>query len=94
MASVMASVVLVPVMGALFARPRRTAGFWSALGGLAGLVAFYSLLFNLGVYDPDEQAYVWRVAGLELWPDYAVLCALPASLAGFILGHLFGSDER
>jgi len=94
MASVMASVVLVPVMGAIFARPRRAAGFWGALTGLAGLIVFYVLLFTQGVKDPEEEIYVWRVAGIELWQSYAVLCALPASLAGFTLGNLLGRRER
>jgi len=94
MASVMASVVLVPVMGAIFSRPRRAAGLWGALGGLAGLVAFYSLLFKQGIKDPVEETYVWRIGGVELWQDYAALCALPVSLLGFTLGNLFGRRER
>ncbi|MCC6492553.1 MAG: sodium:solute symporter family protein [Pirellulales bacterium] len=93
MASVMASVVLVPVMAAIFARPRRAAGFWGAVGGLAGLAGFYALLFTQGMKDPHEETYIWRVGGIELWQDYAVLCALPASLGGFVLGHWLEGGE-
>jgi Na+/proline symporter len=94
MASVMASVVLVPTMGALFWRPRPAAGFWGALAGLAGIIAFYTLLYWQGAEDVVEETHVWRIAGFELWEDYAVLCALPISLIGFTLGHLLGRHER
>lgn len=92
MASVMASAVFVPVMGALFAKPRAAAGFWGAVAGLGGLVAFYALLFVNGRYDDGLESYVWQLGPLELWQDYAVLCALPVSLAGFTLGNLFGEE--
>lgn len=92
MASVMASAVFVPVMGALFFRPRPAAGFAGAVAGLAGLVAFYGLLFVNGRYDDGAETYVWRLGQLELWQDYAVLCALPVSLAGFMLGNAFGKE--
>jgi Na+/proline symporter len=94
MASVMASAVFVPVMGALFAKPRAAAGFWGAATGLGGLTAFYVLLFTQGSFDLDAETYVWRIDGVELWQDYAVLCALPISLLGYALGNLFGEDER
>ncbi|MBA3481360.1 MAG: sodium:solute symporter family protein [Pirellulales bacterium] len=94
MASVMASAVFVPVMGALFAKPRAAAGFWGAVAGLGGLTAFYALLFSQGTFDADAETHVWRIDGIELWQDYAVLCALPISLWGYALGNLFGEDER
>jgi SSS family solute:Na+ symporter len=94
MASVMAAVVLVPVLGALFARPRRAAGFWGAAGGLAGVTLFYVLLYKLGVKDPEEEVYVWRIAGVEIWQDYAVLCSIPVSAAAFLCGHLVGGRDQ
>jgi SSS family solute:Na+ symporter len=94
MASVMAATVLVPVMGALFFRPRRAAGFCGAVAGLGGLAAFYVWLFNWGAYDVGAETYVWRGGGVEIWQDYAVLCALPISLTGFGAGHLYGRRER
>jgi solute:Na+ symporter, SSS family len=93
MASVMAAVVWVPVMGAIFFRPRRLAGFLGALGGLFGIVTFYGVLLKFGSEDLVEKTYVLRVAGVEIWQDYAVLCALPVSLAAFIVGHLLGDRQ-
>ena len=92
MSGIMASVVLVPMMGAFFSRPKPAAGLGGVIGGFAGLIAFYSILFTLGAYDDSEETYVWRIGGVELWQDYAVLCALPVSLAGFIAGNLFGKE--
>jgi SSS family solute:Na+ symporter len=94
MASVMAAVVLVPVLGALFWRPRALAGFWGAAGGLGGVCAFYALLFTQGIKDPAEETFVWRIGGAEIWQDYAVLCAVPISMAAFLCGHAFGGRER
>jgi solute:Na+ symporter, SSS family len=93
MAGIMASVVLVPVMAALFFQPRRSAGLWGAAGGFAGLVAFYGLLFSFGAYDLSEETYVWRIGGVEIWQDYAVLCALPISTAAFLAGHALGGND-
>ncbi|HEX6963467.1 MAG TPA: sodium:solute symporter family protein [Lacipirellula sp.] len=94
MASVMAAVVCVPVLAAIFGRPRQAAGFWGATGGLVGIVAFYALLVSLGEWDMDEQTYVWRIGDIEIWSDYAVICTLPVSLAAFVLGHFLGGRRR
>jgi SSS family solute:Na+ symporter len=90
MASVMASVLLVPVMGALFGRPRRAAGLCGALAGLVGVIAFYGLLFTFGSYDKADETFIWRRGGVEIWQDYASLFAIPVSLAGYWLGNLMG----
>ena len=89
---IMASVVLVPMMGAFFSRPKPAAGLGGAIGGFVGLIAFYGLLFSQGRFDEAEQTFVWRFGGVELWQDYAVLCALPISLAGFVAGNLWGRE--
>jgi SSS family solute:Na+ symporter len=94
MASIMAAVLFVPMMAALFARPRPAAGLGGAVAGLVGLVTFYTLLFAFGRYDDQNETYIWRIGGVELWQDYAVLCALPVSLAGFLLGNRLGSSAR
>jgi solute:Na+ symporter, SSS family len=94
MTSVMTAVVLVPVLGALFTRPRPAAGFCAAAAGLAGLVVFYLLVFTQGTRDELHEKHVWLVAGIELWQDYAVLCALPLSLAAFVLGNRLGGPKR
>ncbi|BBO34840.1 sodium:solute symporter family protein [Lacipirellula parvula] len=92
MSGIMASVVLVPVMGAFFSRPKPAAGLGGAIGGFIGLIAFYALLYARGEFDDGEKTFVWRIAGAEIWQDYAVLCALPVSLAGFIAGNRFGKE--
>lgn len=90
MASILAAVLLVPIMAALFGRPRRAAGLFGAVAGLVGLVAFYGLLLTFGRYSEADETYVWRIGVVEVWQDYAVLCALPVSLAGFLIGNRYG----
>jgi SSS family solute:Na+ symporter len=93
MASIMASVLLVPVMAALFGRPRHVAGLWGAIAGFAGLATFYGLLFGLGEYSAKDETFIWRLGPVEVWQDYAVLCALPVSLIGFLLGQFVGRRQ-
>ncbi len=88
LAGTLASVVFVPAMGALFGRPRRRSGLFSAGAGLAGLVLFHVAVATFGVQDPEAESWVWRVGGVELWREYAVLFALPASALGWLLGQL------
>lgn len=90
MASVMAAVLLVPLLGAIFARPRPAAGLCGAVAGLVALVAFYTSLISLGRYSETDEAYVWQIGNVEIWQDYAVLCTLPVSLVGYYLGNFFG----
>lgn len=90
MTSVMSAVVLVPVMGALFWRPRPAAGLWGAIAGAIGLIAFYFLVFTLGTKDVVHENYVWTIGSMEIWQDYAALCSIPISLVGFLLGQRFG----
>jgi SSS family solute:Na+ symporter len=94
LASVMVCVLLVPLMGALFGRPRRAAGLAAAVAGFAGLIAFYALLFTRGQYMPEDEVYMWRVGGFEVWQDYAVICVLPFSLTGYAAGNLMGRRGR
>jgi SSS family solute:Na+ symporter len=93
MTSVMTSVVLVPVMAALFLRPRPAAGLWSAVAGFVGLIAFYGSLHAFGDYNVDHEAQVLTFGSVEIWQDYAALCALPVSLVGYFLGQYFGSSK-
>jgi SSS family solute:Na+ symporter len=92
LASIMACVLLVPLMAALFARPRPLAGLAGAVAGFAGLATFYGLLLGLGEYDAASETLVWRIGLLEVWQDYAVFCALPVSLGGFLVGQLVGRN--
>jgi solute:Na+ symporter, SSS family len=91
MASIMTSVLLVPVMGALFAQPRRQAGLASAVAGFTAIIVFYALIHHFGTYVDEHETIVWKVGSIELWQDYASLCSLPASLAGFIIGNTWGN---
>ncbi len=88
MASVLVAVVFVPVMGALFGAPARRSGLLAASFGLVALCAYYALIYTRGAFDPDEDTWVWRVGSLELWREYAVLVALPASGMGYLAGRL------
>lgn len=87
LAGTLASVVFVPAMGALFGRPRRRSGLLSAGAGLAGLVLFHVAIALFGVEDADAESWVWRIGGVELWREYAVLFALPASALGYLAGQ-------
>lgn len=90
MASILAGTVLVPVMAALFARPRRAAGFLGCLFGLGGIIAFYAIVITQGEFDGDEEAYVLRLGNVEVWQDCAALFAIPVSFIGLTLGNIFG----
>jgi SSS family solute:Na+ symporter len=90
MTSVMTSVVFVPMMGALFFRPRPSAGLWGAVAGFVGLILFYTLVFTQGEYNAEHEKQVWIVGEVQIWQDYAALCSLPVSLVGFLLGNRFG----
>ncbi len=90
MASVLTSIVLVPVMFALFARPKRAAGACASIAGLCGLVAFYAILFTLGEYDSEEESHVLRLGAVEIWQDCAALIAIPVSALGYALGNMWG----
>jgi SSS family solute:Na+ symporter len=94
MASIMAAVLFVPMMAALFGRPRPAAGLWAAVAGMLGLILFYGLLFSLGEYSEANETHVWRIGAIEVWQDYAVLCALPVSIVGYLLGNRLGGTSH
>jgi SSS family solute:Na+ symporter len=94
MASMLTAVVLLPVMGAIFARPDRLAGCFAAAGGLIGLILFYTLLFTLGTWDPDQEATYLRLGPIELWQDCAALAALPVSGGAMLLGQMIGGRRH
>ncbi|HMP07284.1 MAG TPA: hypothetical protein PJ982_13105 [Lacipirellulaceae bacterium] len=51
------------------------------------------LLLALGQFDADREVYFLRFGALELWQDYAALCALPVSLVGYVAGNLLGRPK-
>ncbi|MGE4159152.1 MAG: sodium:solute symporter [Planctomycetota bacterium] len=90
MASILTSVVLVPVMGALFMKPTRASGLLASGAGFIALGLFYTLIYSQGQYDEDAESWVWRLSsGFEIWREYAVLSALPISATFFFLGQKF-----
>jgi solute:Na+ symporter, SSS family len=93
MASFLTSVALVPVMAAIFLKPKRAAGLAASVAGLAALVAFYAAIFAFGEYAPAQQSWVLRLGGAEIWREFAALVALPFSIAGLALGNLFGRER-
>jgi len=96
MSTVLTSTVFVPIMAGLYWKGRKTklAGLLSCAGGLACAVVYYILLHHLGTYDEEYGTFIWNFtfAGREisLWQEYALFFSLPASLAGFVLGNIFG----
>jgi solute:Na+ symporter, SSS family len=91
---------LVPIMAALYIRRplTREAGLWSSLGGLGVAGGFWVAVNVLGSPDPEWGTVIWEVvlagARIELWQEYAVLAALPVSLAGFMAGQVFGRPRE
>lgn len=96
MATMLISAAFVPLMAALYlpSRPKPAAGLVSSLAGLATALAAVLLVNAYGTFDDEWATTIWRatVAGrdIEIWQEYAVLAALPASAVGFVLGQLFG----
>ncbi len=96
MSSILIAAALVPIMAALYVRRplTREAGLWSSLGGIATAGSFWIAVNAFGAMDPDWGTVIWPVtfAGreIEIWQEYAVLAALPVSLAAFGVGQLAG----
>jgi SSS family solute:Na+ symporter len=96
MSTSLIAAALVPIVGGLyfgrFATP--TAGLAASTMGLAVALGYYVLVHTFGAFDPQWETQIWTVrAGrltLELWQEYALLFALPASAGSFALGALVG----
>ncbi|MCC6907419.1 MAG: sodium:solute symporter family protein [Phycisphaerales bacterium] len=93
MSGALASVVLVPALGAIFGRPPRLAGWLSTCSGLVVYAAYHTVVAIYGQYDEEYESVFWTVAGFDAWREYAVLFALPVSAAGFGVGHVLGRKE-
>lgn len=92
MASVMVAAVFVPVMGALFLKPKRACGLAASVAGLAALAIFHGVILTRGVFDPEEESYVWEIGRLVIWREYSVLFALPASALGYAVAQFLGRE--
>jgi Na+/proline symporter len=91
MASILTSVAFVPAVAALLWRPRREAGLAGSLAGLGALAVFYLVIHGLGEPFAEEETYIFRFGGVEIWREYAVLFALPVSGLGFLAGQAWGA---
>ena len=66
------------------------AGLAAAVAGFVAIVVFYSLVHQFGAYVEEHETTVWQIGSIELWQDYAALCSLPVSLAGYVIGNAWG----
>lgn len=96
MSSVLVSTAIVPVLASTFVRikPKPAAGLASSLTGLVVAAAMFVLTNVYGRYDDEWGTEIWTFETgsrtFEIWQEYAVLFALPASLAAFVMGQTFG----
>lgn len=96
MSTVLVAAALVPVLAALYLPVRLDprAGLWSSIAGLVTAVVFYVMVNAFGEVSEEWGTMIWTVgageARVELWQEYAVLLALPASAVGFAIGQLRG----
>ena len=87
---------LVPILGGLYFGRFATPAAGLAASGVGLLVAlgYYALVHSLGVFDSEWATQIWTVQvgrhTLELWQEYALLFALPASALAFAVGSRFG----
>ena len=99
-ATLLTSMVLVPIMLALFWKGKRTslAGTLSCLTGLAATIVYYLAIAWLGVENEAYGTYIWSfsIGGMsfDLWQEYALYFTLPMSLLGFLVGNLLGNDSK
>ena len=96
MATMLVGTAFVPIMAALFARRgfKPAAGVASSVTGLLAVTTIYVLVNAFGAQDPGWGTMIWTVEvggrTLDIWQEYAVLFALPASTLAFVLGEWLG----
>ncbi len=90
MSTLLTGTAFVPIMAALFLPGKRTPleGFLSSLFGLMAIVLYYTLVTYLG--HPENESYVLKISlashSWDIWREYSLFFALPASIVGFLLG--------
>ncbi|HEX6133845.1 MAG TPA: sodium:solute symporter family protein [Longimicrobiales bacterium] len=98
MASMLVSAALVPIVAALFFRTRLrpAAGLASSVTGLLVAGTVFVLTNAYGAYDEEWGTRIWSVAigarTFDVWQEYAVLFALPASAIAFLIGQRLGQS--
>lgn len=94
--TVLVATALIPILAGLYLRrpPAPLAGLLAALAGLAAALGTYLLVRTLGRFDPEWETMTltlsWAGRSFTIWQEYAVLFALPISIAGFLLGQRLG----
>jgi hypothetical protein len=70
------------------------AGLASSLTGFTAVTGVYALVNVLGAPDEAWGTVIWTVdvggRSFGIWQEYALLFALPVSLAAFLLGQWLG----
>ena len=99
-ATALTSMVLVPIMMALFWKGRKTplAGTLSCFTGLVATIGFYLGIAWIGVSDETFGTYIWTFSigdsSYSIWQEYALYFTLPLSAIGFAVGNIFGKDSQ
>jgi Na+/proline symporter len=94
------SMVLVPIMVAIFWKGRKTklAGTLSCLVGLVSTIGFYLFIFWIGVENETYGTYIWSFSigdgSYSIWQEYALFFTLPLSALGFLAGSLLGKSSQ
>jgi len=93
--TILTATLLVPVLAGLFWPGRKTAlaGLASSVVGLGAVFTYYAVVFWFGSWSEEYATFIWTVGGFELWQEYAMLVAVPLSLAGFVVGQLAGGER-
>lgn len=92
MSTVLTATALVPVMAALFLPGRRKPleGTLSSAFGLSVVLVYYGAVSMFGRADADS--YILEISLIsnywELWREYSLYFALPASVVGFLIGSM------
>ena len=98
MSTVLTATALIPIMAGLFLPNRRkpAEGMAATLCGLATVLIYYATLTYFGRADNDSYVWQMTVAGQswELWREYSLFFALPASAVGFLLGGALGGESK
>jgi SSS family solute:Na+ symporter len=96
MTTILIATALVPIMAALYLPRTATAaaGFAASLTGFLVSLAYYAAVYALGAFDAERATQILRMElgarTIELWQEYALLLALPASVMAYALGSIFG----
>ncbi len=71
-------------------------GFLYSLFALGTVVLYYILVTFLG--HPENESFVLRISLFsqpwDIWREYSLFFALPASLLGFLLGSTINRTRR